>query len=167
MNKTGVQLGQANSAKGIVPARCKYQFVIQDGNPENVTVVVCIRASGSVLPPLVISKGAYHQWGWYDNTTPTDWIIGISPKGWTDETLCLEWLQRIFEEQYTKPQNKQYRLLLVDGHDSHISWEFIEYCIDNKDYCAMSTTSLVTTFGCRCFQSASVLLRYRSRLLRS
>ena len=37
-------------AKVIVPARCKYQFVTQDGDRENVTVVECIGASGTVLP---------------------------------------------------------------------------------------------------------------------
>lgn len=132
MDETGIQLGQATGAKVIVPARCKYQFVTQDGNRENVTVVECIGASGTVLPPLVIFKGTYHQWGWYDNSVPQDWVIGISPKGWTDETLSLEWLQRIFDIQTEPTKEDQYRLLLVDGHSSHISWEFIEHCLDNK-----------------------------------
>ena len=61
MDETGIQLGQATGAKVIVPARCKYQFVTQDGNRENVIVVEYIGASGTVLPPLVIFKGTYHQ----------------------------------------------------------------------------------------------------------
>ena len=86
-----------------------------------------------MLPPLVIFKGTYHQWGRYDNSVPQDWVIGISPKGWTDETLSLEWLQRIFDIRTKPTKEDQYRLLLVDGHhSSHISWEYIEHCLDNK-----------------------------------
>jgi hypothetical protein len=46
------------------------------------------------------------------------------PKGWTDHELTLEWLQKIFiPETYIEGQ---FRLLIVDGHGSHVSDDFQE-----------------------------------------
>src|SRR2546423_1641856 len=37
-----------------------------------------------------------------------------------------------FDVATKEKANRQYRLLICDGHDSHISAQFVCYCIDNK-----------------------------------
>ena len=37
----------------------------QDGNREVVTVIECVSADGSVLPPMYIYKGSSHIIGWH------------------------------------------------------------------------------------------------------
>jgi len=41
--------------------------------------------------------------------------------------VALEWLQHF--NRHTKPRaTSKYRLLLLDGHNSHVSFDFILYC---------------------------------------
>ena len=57
--------------------------------------------------------------------------IGYSVKGWTDNEIGVTWL-KIFDAQTKAKVNGEWRLLLVDGHTSHYSLEFLEYARDNK-----------------------------------
>ena len=52
--------------------------------------------------------------------------LGYSKKGWTDCELAVLWLKRF--DGYTKGKaNGHARLLIVDGHNSHYSFEFLDY----------------------------------------
>ena len=42
------------------------------------------------------------------------------------------WLTRCFEPETRDKAVGEYRLLICDGHDSHIIGPFIAHCIDNK-----------------------------------
>lgn len=55
-------------------------------------------------------------------------------KGWTSNIHSLEWLRRVFEPQTRTRANGQPRLLICDGHDSHISGNFVSYCMQNNIY---------------------------------
>jgi hypothetical protein len=55
--------------------------------------------------------------------------IATSEKGWTSKDIALVWLKHHFEPQTRDPiDSKAPRLLIVDGHESHCSIEFIEFC---------------------------------------
>ena len=57
-------------------------------------------------------------------------MIKPTPKGWTDNATALEWLEHF--EKHTIPRTKGlYRLLILDGHDSHVNIKFDEYCKDH------------------------------------
>jgi hypothetical protein len=58
--------------------------------------------------------------------------ICVSPNGWTDSELGIEWLKKCFEPETSKDQKGEYRLLLWDSYSSHISTSAIRYCLDNK-----------------------------------
>ena len=54
--------------------------------------------------------------------------MASSPTGWTNNDIGLAWLEQVFD-RYTKPKARlRYRLLIVDGHGSHLTLPFIEYC---------------------------------------
>jgi len=114
----------------------------QDGNRELITVIVTICGDRSVLPPLVIYKGAKRYMGWFQlldkDSEAGDYLFAISPKGWTNCKLGMEWLKHF--NRVTKPRitiTSSYRLLIIDGHDSHVRLEFVKYCdeADIKPYC--------------------------------
>ena len=50
--------------------------------------------------------------------------LGYQKKGWTDGEIGAEWI-KIFDEQTEKKSLGKYRLLLVDGHNSHYTIEFL------------------------------------------
>ncbi|EEA24638.1 pogo transposable element, putative [Talaromyces marneffei ATCC 18224] len=103
--------------------------IIQPGNREWVTVVECVGSSGIIVPPLIIFKSRHNQAKWYtDPILPPDWSITHSPKGWTSDELGLQWLEKIFEP-FTRPLTVgAYRLLILDGHSSHLTPEFNRAC---------------------------------------
>ena len=62
---------------------------------------------------------------------PKDWVIALSDNGWTTNERGLEWIQHF--NKHTKGRTiGAYRLLVLDGHESHHSTEFELFCQDNK-----------------------------------
>jgi hypothetical protein len=57
--------------------------------------------------------------------------LGYSKKGWTNHIIGLEYAKH-FEKQTKAIAKGRTRALYVDGHDSHVTHEFIEHCHENK-----------------------------------
>ncbi|KFZ25260.1 hypothetical protein V502_00261 [Pseudogymnoascus sp. VKM F-4520 (FW-2644)] len=104
----------------------------QPGNREWVTVIQGINSQGWAIPPFIIVAGKYHLSAWYESSQlPLNWVIAVSENGWTTNERGLEWIQHF--DKYTKACTKgAYRLLILDGHESHHSTDFELYCKDNK-----------------------------------
>src|SRR6266849_10739430 len=96
-------------------------MVAQPGNREWATVIEAINCQGWALPPKIIFSGKLHQAEWYQSGIPSNWSIGVSKKGWTDDSHGLEWLTEIFDPVTRSRTLGQYRLLILDGHGSHVT----------------------------------------------
>jgi hypothetical protein len=105
---------------------------IQPGNREWATVILGINALGQAIPAFLILKARHHLSSWYkDGDLPQDWVIGVSDNGWTTNELGLVWLKHF--DTHTKLRTVgSVHLLILDGHESHNSKEFKDYCQDNK-----------------------------------
>lgn len=56
-----------------------------------------------------------------------------SPKGWTDQELGLRWLQKDFKPQTAAWNHSNgYCLLILDGHNSHGTYEFCKFATDHN-----------------------------------
>jgi hypothetical protein len=55
-----------------------------------------------------------------------------SLSGWTSQEIGLDWLKQVFDRETKNKARTSWRLLILDGHGSHVSMEFIEYCDTNK-----------------------------------
>jgi hypothetical protein len=86
-------------------------------------MIKSISAEGISLNSLVIIAGKYGKEDWFNEECPS--VIVISDKGWTSNEIGLIWLKQHFERRTRSPKGED-RLLIVDGHDSHCSIEFIE-----------------------------------------
>ncbi|OBS16237.1 hypothetical protein FPOA_13041 [Fusarium poae] len=105
---------------------------VQPGNREWITVIQAINAEGQSIAPFIIGAGQYHLANWYrECDLPGDWVIATSQNGWTNNQLGLEWLKH-FDRSTTKRSVGSYRLLILDGHESHHSADFERYCKENK-----------------------------------
>jgi 4-hydroxybenzoate polyprenyltransferase len=99
------------------------------------TIIECISALGRALTPLVILKGKTLQRSWFPEklTLLDNWDFTAREKGWTNDEIALRWLKTIFIPQ-TKPTKKgDKRLLIIDGHGSHASDDFMFECFSNDD----------------------------------
>ena len=104
----------------------------QQGSRQWATLIECISANGHCVPPFVILSGKVHLSSWYENSPlPHDWAIAVTENGWTTNERCLDWLQHF--DKHTKGRTAgRYRLLILDGHDSHRSAGFEGYCKENN-----------------------------------
>jgi hypothetical protein len=91
-----------------------------------------INASGWKIPPFIIFAGVYHLSTWYEEEDiPSDWAIAVSEKGWTINKLGVEWLRHF--NRHTRDRTVgTYRLLILDGYESHNSLEFKELCKESN-----------------------------------
>ena len=60
-----------------------------------------------------------------------DWNWSCNTKGWTCDRIAKEWIRRVFEPTTRAKANGERRILICDGHGSHVSADFIRYCIDS------------------------------------
>jgi hypothetical protein len=83
-------------------------------------------------PPFIIYKGRVHISAWFEEVDiPRDWKLPVSENGWTNNPLGLEWLEH-FDKHTKAHQVGAYRLLILDGHESHLNQEFKDYFLENK-----------------------------------
>lgn len=96
---------------------------------ESHTLLGCICADGSWIPPLIIFKGIR----WNDNLK-TDCLPGalvkLSPKGWINTDIFVEWFQ--FFIRAIPPARPV--ILLMDSHASHINATVISLAKENDIY---------------------------------
>jgi hypothetical protein len=112
------------------------QQVIQDGNREWITTIACICADGSALRPALIYQAASNkiQDTWLQDFDPAihETFFTSSPSGWTNNDLGLAWLKQVFNRETKAKARRSYRLLILDGHGSHVTMDFIKYCDENR-----------------------------------
>ena len=104
----------------------------QLGNREWVALIECVSLDGKVIKPWVIFKGKQQMKAWRE--VFTNGHITLSENGWTDTAISVAWLQQVFHpDTCAAPSDSdQWRMLLVDGHGSHVSTEALEFCIQQK-----------------------------------
>lgn len=100
------------------------------------SILASVCADGSALPPGVIFAGA-------TNSIQSSWVADIkqevhsvlvtaTPTGWTNNQVGLAWLEQVFDRYTREKARRSWRLLIVDGHGSHITWSFLKYCDRNR-----------------------------------
>jgi hypothetical protein len=108
---------------------------LHDSNREWITTLATICADGTPLTPALIYKGVAGQLqsSWVEQVTPSDnCYFAASPTGWTNDDIALAWMKAIFEPQTKDKARRKKRLLLVDGHGSHVNMRFLEYCHQHR-----------------------------------
>jgi hypothetical protein len=130
-DESGFGIGKKRATRVIVDAKLREAYQAEPGCQEWVTVMECVSATGSFITPLIIFKGKNICMNWIPKDAPKEWNISCNTKGWTSNRHGMEWLKKCFEPAIRKKANGEKRLLICDGHDIHISADFIYHCIQN------------------------------------
>ena len=131
-DEVGFQMGVAATCKVVTASERRHApKMVQPGDREWASVIQGVNAQGWAIPPLIILKGRYHLSSWYDETLPRDWVITVSENGWTTNEIGLQWIQH-FEQHTNQRTTGAWRLLILDGHESHNSIQFRELCAEKK-----------------------------------
>jgi hypothetical protein len=130
-DKTGFRIGVGSNQWIVTREFKKKIYVALNTNREYVTVVEAINASGFAISPMAIISGKTIIQGWFDAFGYDQNIgIGVSESGYINDELAYEWIQHFHRETYRKIKGR-YRLLLCDGHGSHLTYEFVKFCEDH------------------------------------
>ncbi len=130
-DESGFGVGEEQVMKVLAFLDTAMQERVIAGKQEWVTDIECINAAGKALPPLLVFKGEYLNTRWLDERLPEGWFFATSKNGWTSNTLGLAWLQTVFEPLTREKAAGHRRLLIADGHGSHIQADFIAHCMQN------------------------------------
>jgi len=96
-----------------------------------------------------------------------EWYFTTTPKGWIDNETALKWLRKVFIPLTRPARPSQKRLLIIDGHGSHITVDYMWEAYSNNIhiiYLPAHTSHVLQPLDLSCF---SALKRaYRTRLER-
>jgi hypothetical protein len=129
MDEHGLMLGSQGNGLVVGPANQQKATKSAILTREWVSILETISATGTSIPPATIFKGSALQTTWFDlsyDGIPPTWLFASSDNAWTSNSIGLEWLNRLFIP-ITRPIEgpTEYRLLILDGHGSHTTDEFM------------------------------------------
>ena len=133
MDETGFSIGAIKGAQVVVDVNLHTKYQAHPGRQEWATVLECVSADGQSIPSFIILKGKNISSAWIPKKAlEKDMHFGCSSLGWTNNQLGLYWLKNCFEPATREKASGKTRLLLCDGHESHVSSEFVSYCIQHN-----------------------------------
>ena len=114
----------------ILRKSAKMKALIQSGDRTLTTIIECTTTRGTVLTPMITFKGKTCLKAWRE--VYPEAVYGCSDNGWTDSEHGFTWLTKIFERETRPTDESDYRLLIIDGHKSHVTPKFIEHCWNHR-----------------------------------
>ena len=129
MDETGMAIGTIQGSHVIVNRDKRLKYQAEPGRQEWVTVVECICGDGSTIPPYVIFKGGNVLSSWIPVGFKPLWYFTCNTKGWITNPKAVEWLYTDFDPATRDKAAGRTRTLFCDGHESHISAQFVIGCI--------------------------------------
>ena len=109
----------------------RIQYASEDGSREFISLLAYISVDSTALPPSLVYKGdsGSLQDTWLEDWVPTDKAhFAVSSNGWSCNALGLNWLQTVFDRYIRQKAGNLRRMMLVDGHSSHVNMAFINAC---------------------------------------
>ena len=134
LDEIGFQMGHSQHENVVFNYRLGQPKSLTTGQTAWVSSLECISATGHAITPLVIHRGTVSN-APFDHWFPPsyecpNWFYGFTKKGWTSNEYSLGWLTEVFLPKTYNGGN--WRLLLLDGHGSHITGEFQYECLVNQ-----------------------------------
>ena len=135
MDEAGIMEGLGVNGLVVGASELRQAYVKEPKRGCWMTFVECISAQGHSINPLVIFNGKSIQQQWFPKELDSEirgWHFTNSQNGWTSNSHALEWLRKVFIPE-TKPEDSQHhRLLILDGHGSHATEEFMAECFHHQ-----------------------------------
>jgi hypothetical protein len=123
MDETGIAMGLCSNGYVISGKGKRRVYVKAPQNREWVPILEAISASGRSIRPLVVFKGQNLQLSWFPEVDVPEWHYMTSENGWTSNKTGLQWLRNVFIPKSRRDSSRT-RLLVIDGHGSHVSIDF-------------------------------------------
>jgi DDE superfamily endonuclease len=125
-------IGRQIKTKRYFSKGSKLSGVKQDGSREWISVLSAVTAAGRALSPGVIYQSATRlvREDWlrdWDTTGDFRALVTSTESGWINADLAFQWLKEVIDKE-TRREGGRKRLLLLDGHSTHLTLPFLEAC---------------------------------------
>ena len=146
-----VAIVRASTKKGAV--------AMTEGSREFCTVLETVSAAGRVIPPFIVWGSKTHRDTYYKekDLAPDerlgDATFAVSDSGYMDDELGYYHISKHFERHTQRPE-KRPRILIVDGHSSHICWPVIQHALNHDTHVIQlpsKSTHLLQPLDVGCF----------------
>ncbi|XP_022112053.1 jerky protein homolog-like isoform X2 [Acanthaster planci] len=128
LDETGLSLVHTPSKVISTKGKKTVQSRTSGDRGENVTVLVCANAQGTVLPPFIIFKGKRLSPA-LTQSAPPGTLFGVSDSSFINAELFETWIKRMFIPSL--PPSRPV-LLILDGHYSHITISTLKLARENS-----------------------------------
>ncbi|KAF6833664.1 transposase [Colletotrichum plurivorum] len=134
MDETGILEGRGSNGLVLGSAETRSIRKKQPGSRAWTSLIECISATGRALPPLVIYKGKSVQQQWFplDLEPYESWEFTATENGWTSDSTAIQWLKEVFIPLTAPRDPSEPRLLILNGHGSHETTDFMWECYTNN-----------------------------------
>lgn len=130
-DESGFQIGVVTGDRVFVSLDCEAIYNADPDNRELVTAVATINYGGTKVPAMIIFKGAYHLRRHFKNELDDNILFARSPIGFSNHRLGVCYA-RHFDRFCPPSRPGRYHILIFDGHRSHISRDFLDYCWQHR-----------------------------------
>ncbi|CAL4077478.1 unnamed protein product, partial [Meganyctiphanes norvegica] len=130
-DETGMSADCVN-VKVYVPAGRRHAYGLQpDATKTSYSVLFCFNAIGQMYPPYVVYKASnlYTTWALGG---PAGAGFNISESGWMVNSVFEAWFENIYLPKSHEHAQGNHRLLIFDGHNSHLTFRTIELAMENN-----------------------------------
>ncbi len=131
MDEMGCRTACPKGEKVVVPTAVKEMYTRSPENRKSLTIIETIYADGrEPLPPFIITPGKEIMDNWIHDNLKGGETITSSLTGYTNNDVIMEYLDHLIEHCGAGP-NKEWRILLCDGHITHEYPEFVIKASEN------------------------------------
>ena len=148
MDETFFSVGSSRKTRKIGPNTLPTKAVTSPASNQHITVLACIGIEDAPIPPVILYQGATVQKSWtavMEADVPQ--LAEVTESGWVNGVMMKKWLEAVFDP-YTRdrvPRGKR-RLLILDGHDTHVKVDFLEACWSRNISCLILPSNMTNIF---------------------
>ena len=129
IDECGFIVGEGKKQRVVSANPSANTSILTGDRGQSLTAIECIAADGWIMFPFFLLPGQWHMENWYRQASlPNDYRIGVTPNGYTLDIMAYDWIHFFHTNTKSRISSKEYCLLLMDGHESHKTYEFIQFC---------------------------------------
>lgn len=130
VDEHGVAEGETKHGKVVWTSLSRFSTVSKSDSRTWVSIIETISATGQALTPVVILTGENLQGQWFPDDFP-NWKYEAAESGWSNSWVFKKWFLEVFLPE-TAPPMSLWRILVLDGHKSHVTTDIMFLAWMNK-----------------------------------
>lgn len=129
MDESRYAIRISHKSRVIIPAKEKETIKSINGKREQATNIDTINGIKTVFKGFFVTKGKNVFRDLINYIIESDYTIAVTDNGWSNDIMAMNYIKHF--NKHTEPIG-DYRLLILNGHGSHATFQFRKYAHNNK-----------------------------------